>query len=93
MKKMLLLIITLLCLTGCGAKPISDDKTNETSYYIQDSRLFDIFVDKETCIEYILYDSGYKGGIIPRLNVNNTLKLNEICLKDEGKNESNKSLS
>ena len=93
MKKILLLIILTLFLTGCGDVPISEDNNNETSYYIQDSRLFDIFVDKETCIEYILYDSGYKGGIIPRLNVNNTLKLNEICLKDEGKNESNKSLS
>lgn len=82
MKKFLLLIIPLLCLTGC-AKSISEDKATETSYYIQDSGLFDIYVDKKTCVEYITFNGSYKGGIIPRLNIDDTLKLNESCLKNK----------
>lgn len=82
MKKILLLIIPLL-LTGCGAEPISEDNTNETSYYIQDSGLFDIYVDKETCVEYIIFNGYHKGNAMARLKVDNTLKLNETCLKNK----------
>ena len=84
MKKILLLIISLMILTGCGAKPISEDKATETSYYIQDSELFDIYVDKETCIEYIIFNGYHRGNAMIRLNADNTLKLNETCLKDKG---------
>lgn len=83
MKKILLLIVPLL-LTGCGAEPISENKTTETSYYIQDSALLDIYVDKETCVEYIIFNVYYNGGsVTARLNANNTLKLNETCLKNK----------
>ena len=82
MKKILLLIILILLLTGCGAEPISEDNNNGVSYYMQDSTKFSFYVDKNTCVEYIIYKSGYKGGIIPRLNANGTLKLNETCLKN-----------
>lgn len=85
MKKFLLLIISILFLTGCGAEPISDNETNETSYYIQDSINFDFYVDKETCVEYIIFRGAYKGGLTSRLNADNTLKLNETCLEDKGK--------
>lgn len=84
MKKMLLLIIPTLFLTGCGAEPISKTETKNLTYYIQDSMNFDFYIDKETCIEYIIFSGGYKGGITPRLNTDGTLKLNEICLKYKG---------
>lgn len=84
MKKILLLIILTLFLTGCGAEPISEDSNNETNYYIQDSTNFNFYVDKKTCIEYIVYQGGYRGGITPRLNTDNTLRLNKICLKGKG---------
>ena len=83
MKKILLLIISILLLTGCGIEPISEDSNNETSYYIQDSIKFDFYVDKNTCVEYIIFSGGYKGGITPRLNTDGTLKLNETCLKNK----------
>lgn len=83
MKKIILLLTLGLLLTGCDAEPINGNETNETSYYIQDSELFYIYVDKETCVEYIIFNGAYKGGIIPRLNIDDTLKLNEICLKNK----------
>lgn len=83
MKKILLLIILTLLLTGCGAEPISEDNNNETSYYIQDSAKFRFYVDKNTCAEYIIFNGVYRGGITPRLNTDGTLKLNETCLKNK----------
>lgn len=83
MKKILLLTILTLFLTGCGAEPISEDSNNETNYYMQDSTKFNFYVDKKTCIEYIIYQGSYRGGITPRLNTDGTFKLNEICLKNK----------
>lgn len=84
MKKIILLLTLGLLLTGCGAEPISKTETKNSTYYIQDSMNFDFYIDKETCIEYIIFSGGYKGGITPRLNTDGTLKLNEICLKYKG---------
>ena len=83
MKKISLLIITIILLTGCGAEPINKKHETNDAYYIQDKHDFDFSVDKETCVEYIIFNGGYKGGITPRLNADGTLKLNKICLKDE----------
>lgn len=79
MKKILLLIILTLLLTGCGAEPISKTDSNNT-YYIQDSSTYDFYINKETCVEYIYRSYGY---FIPRLNADGTLKLNETCLKNK----------
>ncbi len=83
MKKILLLIIIIILLTGCGAESINKKHETNDTYYIQDSLNFDFYVDKETCVEYIIFNGGYRGGITPRLNADGTLKLNKICLKDE----------
>ena len=83
MKKFLLLVIIIILLTGCGAESINKKHETNDTYYIQDSLNFDFYVDKETCIEYIIFNGGYRGGITPRLNADGTLKLNKICLKDE----------
>lgn len=83
MKKILLLIIIIILLTGCGTESINKKHETNDTYYIQDSLNFDFYVDKETCVEYIIFNGGYRGGITPRLNADGTLKLNKICLKDE----------
>lgn len=84
MKKILLVIVPIMLLTGCGAEPITRAEARNLTYYIQDSINFDFYVDKETCVEYILFSDVKKGNITPRLNDDGTLKLNEICLKDKG---------
>ena len=83
MKKFLLLVIIIILLTGCGAEPINKKHETNDTYYIQDSLNFDFYVDKETCVEYIIFNGGNHGGITLRLNADGTLKLNKICLKDE----------
>lgn len=82
MKKILLLIILTLFLTGCGAEPINKKIETNDTYYIQSSPYFDFYVDKETCVEYIYSYKG-DGCFIPRLNTDGTLKLNETCLKNK----------
>lgn len=76
------LIFGTLFLTGWGAEPISKTDTKNSTYYIQDSMNFDFYVDKESCIEYVIFSSSYKGGITPRLNRDGTPLLNEKCLKE-----------
>ena len=83
MKKILLLVVPVLFLTGCGSEPINKTETKNSTYYIQDSDFFDIFVDKESCVEYLRYAGGYRGGITPRLNADGTVKLNKICLESK----------
>ena len=82
--RMIGLIFGILFLTGCSTTiitPIDTNGKNDT-YYIQDSSMYDFYVDKETCIEYIIFSGSYKGGITPRLNRDGTLLLNKKCLKE-----------
>lgn len=72
-KKELIVLIVLFCLTGCE----SNSKDSEDDYTI----LF--YTDSETCVEYIKYASINKGGITPRFNADGTLKLDEECLEHE----------
>lgn len=85
MKKILLLIIPLLFITGCGAKPINEDKADEKNYYMQDIFKFAFYTDRKTCVEYIIYKSYEKGGLTPRYSADGNLKLNEVCLKNKEK--------
>lgn len=84
MKKILLLIIPVILLTGCGAEAIDIEKNNN-KYYMQDSINFDFYIDRETCVEYIRFTGGYKGGLTIRLNADGTPMLNEECLESKGK--------
>ena len=67
-KKVLIILIVLLCLTGCE----SSSKDSENDYTI----IF--YTDSETCVEYIKY---VNGGIISRFNADGSLKLNKECLE------------
>lgn len=78
MKKVLLLIASLLFLTGCYTELI---KATPKVRYIQNYGKFEFFVDKETCVEYIEDYTSHGLGFIPRLNADGTLILNEVCLK------------
>lgn len=81
--RMMVLIFGILFLTGCSTTimtPIDTNGKNDT-YYIQDSSMYDFYVDKATCIEYIRR-VGNGGAVTPRLNRDGTPFLNEKCLKE-----------
>lgn len=81
MKKIILLIISILLLCGCESSPTSkySDKVEFQGFYL--------YVDSETCVEYYVNNGSYNvGNVNPRYNQDGTLKLNKECLKDlEGK--------
>lgn len=79
MKKLLILPLLLLLVTGCSVD-VNDEtestKVNNTDIYF--------YIDENTCVEYIVYDGWYSGGITPRLNRDGTIMLNEECLNKKG---------
>ena len=77
MKKIILLIISILLLCGCESRPTSkySDKVENQGFYL--------YVDAETCVEYYVSNAMYNvGNVMPRYNQDGTLKLNKECLKD-----------
>ena len=71
MKKIvsLILVITIMLLVGCEEVSQADTKIN----YIQDTNIWRIVVDKETGVNYIIYNGGRSGiDIIPRVNADGT---------------------
>ena len=81
--RMMGLIFGILFLTGCSTTittPIDTNGKNDT-YYIQDNSMYDFYVDKATCVEYIRR-VGNSGALVPRLNRDGTPFLNEKCLKE-----------
>lgn len=75
MKKVisLILVIAIILLVGCADVTEADTQT----YYIQDDEHsayepYQIVVDKETGVNYIVYCGNKKGGIIVRINADGT---------------------
>ena len=72
------MLFSLCLLTGCvdvNAETPKQQKEKFKVFHSEDR--FNVIVDKETGVEYIIYISGYKGGITPRYNQDGTLKVNE----------------
>ena len=71
MKKLILLAIPVLLLTGCNSD------LDETGFYLQDYS-YEIQTDKETCVQYIVGNRK----LSVRLNADGTPMLNKKCLKE-----------
>ena len=72
MKKIisLILIIAIILLVGCADVTEADTQTN----YIQEDYYSEIYVDKETGVNYVIYNNYHtgSGGITVRLNADGT---------------------
>lgn len=81
MKKIILLAITLLMLTGCNIEAKEQERKTK---YIQNYSCYSIITDKETCVQYVEF-GGYRngGGMSVMYNADGTIKLNEECLNDK----------
>ena len=80
MKKLILLAIPVLLLTGCEVEAVNRELDKQ---YMQGTSSFDIYVDRKTCVEYLIYNSNRAGGITPRLNTDGTIVVNQSCLEVE----------
>ena len=79
MKKLLILPLLLLLVTGCNIGTNDETERNE----VNKNYIF-FYTDEETCVEYIIFDGYRAGGITPRLNRDGTIMLNEECLNKKG---------
>ena len=73
--KIIVLVIMILMMCGCENNTVSSDDDFE----------IDIYTDSKTCVEYLKYCAGYRGGLSVRYNTDGTIKLNKDCM--EAKNE------
>ena len=67
-----ILTLTIVMLTACG------NTENKTKYMQDCNSNFKIFVDKETGINYIIFDALYGGGMTVRLNKDGTPYVSEV---------------
>lgn len=79
MKKLLILPLLLLLVTGCNISTNNETEGNE----LNKNDIY-FYIDENTCVEYIVYDGWYSGRITPRLNRDGTIMLNEECLNKKG---------
>lgn len=79
MKKLFILPLLLLLVTGCNISTNNETEGNE----LNKNDIY-FYIDENTCVEYIVYDGWYSGGITPRLNRDGTIMLNEECLNKKG---------
>lgn len=75
---LLLVFLLLLPLASCGHNAEVENPSQDinTLVYIgsQDNRFY-YYYDRDTKVMYVVYASGYKGGITPLYNEDGTLKL------------------
>lgn len=76
MKKIILLAIAVIMLSGCGK---SIDENKKIRYIQDEGSVYYTMIDKETCIEYIKYSCGYQGGLSVRYNADGTIKISKEC--------------
>ena len=86
MKKIisLILVISIILLVGCASDTEASSKIRniQDRIYNDVETAFEIAVDKETGVNYIIYNGYKQGGITPRLNADGTLYVSE---KDNNK--------
>lgn len=73
--KIIVLVIMVLMMCGCESNSVKSS----------DDYAIAIYTDSKTCVEYLKYHDGYKGGLSARYNTDGTIKLNKDCM--EARNE------
>lgn len=69
-KKLILYVLvlaTLVLFAGCSTSNENTIEESKSNYYFEDYR------DPETGVHYLIYGSGYKGGLSVRYNADGTI--------------------
>lgn len=76
-------VLLCICASGCIGVSNADTTTNENQfeydinpYIYTDNVCF--YVDPETGINYLIYESGQRGGMCPRYDVDGNLYISEV---------------
>ena len=81
MKKIIILIIAVILLSGCDTKEDKEYSSTRENWY------FATYVDEDTCVEYFASEGSYnKGTVSVKYNADGTIKINKKCMEGR-KNE------
>ena len=69
-----ILTLTIVMLTACG----NTDAENKTKYIQDYNSEFNVIIDKETGVNYIIFRSDSKAGMTVRLNKDGTPYVSEV---------------
>lgn len=76
MKKLLLLIPTVLIVSACSLSGSTNEKNiGPDNFFYEDSVV--VYTDPETKVQYLIYDSIKQGGMTVRLNPDGTPMIKE----------------
>ena len=74
MKKVfILLLVLIMLLAGCSTEKLD---SGNVSFYLSDGVY--VFVDKETGVNYLIYNYSYRGGMTVRLNADGSPYISEV---------------
>lgn len=69
-----ILTLTIVMLTACG----NTDAETKIKYIQDYNSKFEIFIDKDTGVNYVIYSRYKKGGMTVRLNADGTPYVSEV---------------
>lgn len=75
-KKMIALAALILALCGCGTSAAASEDNVQSSFsldWIDSKGMFDLYQDRETGVQYIVYNHATRYGITPRYNADGSL--------------------
>ena len=75
-KKMIALAALILALCGCGTSAAASEDNVQSSFgldWIDSKGGFDLYQDRETGVQYIVYNHATRYGITPRYNADGSL--------------------
>lgn len=75
-KKMIALAALIFALCGCDTSAAASEDNVQSSFgldWIDSKGVFDLYQDRETGVQYIVYNHATRYGITPRYNADGTL--------------------
>ena len=75
-KKMIALAALILAMCGCGTSAAASEDNVQSSFgldWIDSKGVFDLYQDRETGVQYIVYNHATRYGITPRYNADGSL--------------------